>query len=408
MATFPVEVCALRVEQPIGVYYVAVLDADVLLQVAFSDTMSARMLEGEDVYVLSGTQRAVQPNRLQAIADYINREDAAFPNSIILAANYRQDTGLIEEEEAEEADEGHEPAQHSRRWTLEEHEAGYCTLRIPTPQKLAAIIDGQHRLFAYTKAHTPRLKMQLICSVFLDLPKPYQAQLFATINSTQKPVNKSLTYELFGYNVDEEAETYWSPDKLAVFLTRRLTVDQASPLLGRIVIAPERDDALMRLTSDSKWRVSTAVVVEGIMRLYTNNPKKDTASLLEGERKERAALEGVRRDRSPLRPLYLANQDAVLYTITVNFLKACQELFWSRARQGSFIIKTVGIQALFDILRKLAAQAQAERNISADYFHRKLGPAADIDFASDEFRNASGSGRSFIRRAIEQAAGIGS
>jgi hypothetical protein len=42
--------------------------------------------------------------------------------------------------------------------------------------------------------------MQLICSIFFELPKPYQAQLFATINSTQKPVDKSLTYELFGYN----------------------------------------------------------------------------------------------------------------------------------------------------------------------------------------------------------------
>ena len=46
--------------------------------------------------------------------------------------------------------------------------------------------------------------MELLCAIFVDLPKPFQAQLFATINSTQKPVNKSLTYEMFGYNVDDE------------------------------------------------------------------------------------------------------------------------------------------------------------------------------------------------------------
>ncbi len=408
MVTFPVEVRALKVEQPLGTYYVAVLQANVLLQVAFSDTMSATLRAGEQMYVLDGTQRVVQPNRLQAIADYINREDAAFPNSIILAANYRQDTGLIEGEEPDEdAAEALENASGGdRRWTVEEREDGTCILRIPTPDKLAAIIDGQHRLFAFTKAHATRLEMNLICSVFLDLPKPYQAQLFATINSTQKPVNKSLTYELFGYNVDEEKETYWSPDKLAVFLTRRLAVDDASPLYRRIVIAPQKDRALTQLTSGSMWRVSTAVVVEGIMRLYTGNPRKDTAYLLDGHRKERSALADLRKDRSPLRELYLSNQDAVLYTISVNYLKACNELFWKHATENSFILRTVGVQALFDVLRKLAARAHAERNISVDYFRGKLEPAADIDFASDAFRNASGSGRSVIRRAIEGAIGL--
>jgi DNA phosphorothioation-associated DGQHR protein 1 len=404
MATFPIQVDALRVEQPMGIYYVTVLEAEVLLQVAFSDTMTATMRDGDSMYVLQGTQRAVQPQRLQAIADFINREDAAFPNSIILAANYRPDNGLIEDEEPEEQEgAGGSPTRPSPRWAIDELGGSHCVLRIPTAQKLAAIIDGQHRLFAFTKAHTTRLKMPLICSVFLDLPKPYQAQLFATINSTQKPVNKSLTYELFGYNVDEEAETYWSPDKLAVFLTRRLAVDETSPLCGRIVVAPEKDDALARLTVDSKWKVSTAVVVEGIMRLYTNNPKKDTTNLLEeGQKKERAALGTLRTDRSPLRQLYLENQDAVLYAITVNFLRACDELFWSRAGEGSFITKTVGVQALFDVLRRMASRAQEGRNISVEYFRGKLSPASGIDFASDQFRNASGSGRSFIRRTIEE------
>jgi hypothetical protein len=46
--------------------------------------------------------------------------------------------------------------------------------------------------------------MSLVCSVYFDLPRPFQAQLFATINSTQKRVDRSLTYELFGYNIVEE------------------------------------------------------------------------------------------------------------------------------------------------------------------------------------------------------------
>lgn len=401
MLTFPIEVKALRVEQPIGVYYVAVLQARVLLEVAFSDVLSATLREGEDYYDLDGTQRQINPKRLQMIADYINRPDAAFPNSVIIAANFRKEDGLIEDDDLELEGEHFEAV--GRRWCVEDHDDGYSTLRIPTKEKLAAIIDGQHRLFAFVKADSRRLDMNLICSVFLDLPKPYQAQLFATINSTQKPVDKSLTYELFGYNVDEEDETFWSPDKLAVFLTRKLVTDEKSPLKGRIVIAPKKDEALARLAAGQSWKVSTAVVVEGIMRLITTNPKKDTANLLDIERKKRSALATLRRDKSPLRSVYLENQDVVLYTMTLNYLIACEEVFWSKAEAGSFITKTIGVQALFDILRGLAKEAYEARNISSKYFSDKLRPASNIDFSTEEFRNASGSGRSFIRHKIETA-----
>ena len=101
---FPIEVNALRVEQPIGVYYVAVLPARLLLEVAFSDALSASLIEGEENYEVDGAQRLVQPKRLDAIAGYINREDSGFPNSIILAANYRNADGLIEDDEENEED----------------------------------------------------------------------------------------------------------------------------------------------------------------------------------------------------------------------------------------------------------------------------------------------------------------
>ncbi|MFZ2856548.1 DNA phosphorothioation-associated DGQHR protein 1 [Acidovorax sp.] len=404
MITFPLEVRALRVEQPIGVYYVAILQARVLLEVAFSDVLSASLREGEDYYDLDGTQRLMNPKRLQMIADYINRPDAAFPNSIILAANFRKEDGLIEDDDFE-IDEGQHAAT-GRRWSVDEQDDGYCVLRIPTKEKLAAIIDGQHRLFAFVSARPQRLDMNLICSIFLDLPKPYQAQLFATINSTQKPVDKSLTYELFGYNIEEEDEKFWSPDKLAVFLTRKLGTDEKSPLKGRIVIAPKKDDALARMSAGAPWKVSTAVVVEGIMRLITSNPKKDTANLLDTERKKRSALASLRKDKSPLRAVYLENQDAVVYTMTLNYLIACEGVFWSKAGAGSFITKTVGVQALFDVLRGLAADAYEVRNISSKYFADKLAPAGDTDFSADAFRNASGSGRSLIRRTIEASIAV--
>ncbi|MGY6205336.1 DGQHR domain-containing protein [Paraburkholderia strydomiana] len=251
MLTFPFKAPAIRVQQPMGMFYVAVLPARLLLDVAYSDALSATSRVDDVGYDLTGTQRLPQPKRLQPIADYINRADAAFPNSIILAANFRQEDGLIED--GDSLDDDVRKESEDRQWTVEERNEGdCCTLTIPSGEKLAAIIDGQHRLFAFTAASTDHLDMSLVCSIYLDLPKPFQAQIFATINSTQKPVDKSLTYELFGYNLEEETEPYWSPDKLAVFLARRLGTDKVSPLKGRIVIAPKKDQILQRLGEGTK------------------------------------------------------------------------------------------------------------------------------------------------------------
>jgi len=396
---FPLTVPALYVRQAeLGPFYALTLPARVLLEVCYSDVLSASFQEGTGSYKLEGTQRLVSETRLRQIRDYINRADASFPNAIILAANFRQEDGLLEEDP--------EDGSPSSRWTATEVEGDLCSVTIPSAKKLAAVIDGQHRLFGFVDAKPEKLTMNLLCSVFLDLPKPFQAQLFATINSTQKRVDKSLTYELFGYNIDDEAENLWTPDKLAVFLCRRLSTDPKSALSGKITIAPRRDRTLERMNDDAEWQVSTAVIVEGIMRLFTSNPKKDTALMLTPSRKKRGDLRELRRDNSPLRETYLTGQDAIIYTMVLNFVSACEKQFWQPAGSGSFIKKTVGVQALFDILRRLAAEALSNKDISEDYFSELLAPAAKIDFSSTEFRNASGSGRSYIRRAVEAAMGL--
>ncbi|OUC13405.1 MAG: DNA phosphorothioation-associated DGQHR protein 1, partial [Alkalinema sp. CACIAM 70d] len=367
MIDFPYKTRALRIEQPLGVYYVAVLPAELLLQVAYSDVMSATLRQDDQGYDLSGTQRPQQQKRLKEIAHYIGRSDAAFPNTIILAANFQMETGLIEDDEEPSDDSVNlanqqDPAVHDKRWSISEENNGCFSVTIPTREKLAAIIDGQHRLFAYTEVtDKAKLGMPLICSIFLDLPKPYQAQLFATINSTQKPVDKSLTYDLFGYNISDEPPEYWTPDKLAVFLTRKLGVDPQSPLKGRIIVAPQRDAGLKNLAKQD-WRISTAVVVGGVVRLISTNPKRDTNILrnandgLSLEKQPRSILIQAIRDKSPLRSSYTEINDNLIYTLVLNYLIACHDVFWTPAKDDSFILKTVGVQALFDILRKLAKQ----------------------------------------------------
>ena len=111
-------------------------------------------------------------------------------------------------------------------------------------------------------------------------------------------------------------------------------------------------------------------------------------------------------DRSPLRDTYVKGNDALLYKTVLNYVKACDDVFWNDIQAGSFIVRTVGVQAVFDILRKLARQAYLDRDISVGYFTEKIGAARDIDFSDDSFKNASGSGRTFIRKTIEDKIGL--
>ncbi|AXS40167.1 DNA phosphorothioation-associated DGQHR protein 1 [Breoghania sp. L-A4] len=406
--SFPYETHALRVDQRLGTFFVVALPAELLLQVAASDRMRATMKQDGSGYTLEGTQRLIQDKRLNEIASYINRVDSAFPNSIIVAANYDIDTGFDQGElEYMSSDEEGVPLVRSDVWSITESKDGCHKLTIPSSKKLAAIIDGQHRLFSFARAEADAMdSMTLLCSVFLDLPKALQAQVFATINSTQKRVDRSLTYELFGYNVSDEAEEYWTPDKLAVFFTRKLGTDSDSPLQGRIMVAPKRDVALEKLAAEANWRVSTAVIVDGILRLFSSNPKRDANLMRKDEARPRRGLKDGPNDRSPLREVFIEGNDALIYKMVLNYLKASEDVFWKNASEESFIFRTIGVQAIFDILRKVAGQSLEAKDISVGFFTALLEGARPIDFATERFRNPSGSGRTVIRRAIEEAIGI--
>ena len=392
-----------------GIFFVVVLPAELLLRVGFSDTMRAKLNEDGIGYTLDGAQRLIKDKRLTEIANYIQRVDAVFPNSIIVAANHDSRLGYNQGEaetiESEQTDEGGVDGVdvESKVWTIKQTEEGDYYLNIPSDAQTAAIIDGQHRLFSFAKVDSETLSsMRLLCSIFLDLPKALQAQIFATINSTQKRVDRSLTFELFGYNVNDEKEEYWTPDKLAVFLTRKLGTDENSCLRGHIFVAPKLDEELKKLASQNTWTVSTAVVVDGILRLISSNPKRDSNIMKSDIALSRSHLKTGPKDNTPLRDVFIDRNDTLLYTMVCNYLSACDQVFWQNSSNDSFIKRTVGVQALFDILRQISTQSLNDKNIGISYFIKKLGKAGAIDFSDELFKVPAGKGRSKIRKAIEE------
>jgi len=390
---YPFSCSGLLLSQPFGEFFIAPIPARILLDVAYGDRLKAERQVGGS-YELFGSQRKKSDPRLREIGQFIDSQTASFPNSIILAANYKEDDGLIEEQEGQ-------------KWSLAP-DAEYRTgmLTIPTKTKLAPIIDGQHRLFGFNYVKDKsRLEMVLLCAIFFDLPKPYQAFLFATINANQRPVSKSLTYELFGYNVQDESPDKWTPEKFAVFLTRKLGSDADSPFQNHITIAAENDFAprMADVRRQHGWAVSTATVVEGILRLISSNPKRDAYSMGGSstyEGKSRSILNIQTGDRSPLRQLYILMSDDLIYTGVRNFFTAVNLTLWEDASASSLIRKTVGVQALFDLARKIMGERVSKRDFRTPQFQEILAPARGLDFA-DPFFQTSGTGRQRIRNMLE-------
>lgn len=104
------------------------------------------------------------------------------------------------------------------------------------------------------------------------------------------------------------------------------------------------------------------------------------------------------KDPSPLRDLFLNLYDQTIYDIILNYFSVVDNLYWRNAPKNSYIFKTVGIQALFDVLKGILKNEIISNN-SKIYFNEYLDKTSIIDF-SDKFFQSSGIGRSRIRNTI--------
>lgn len=379
-----------------GEFYLVALPAKLLLDVCISEPAK---LTADGRY--KGGQRRLDPRRVKSISRYLQSEDAILPGTIIIAANCTKDSDDVIDVEGPDAD---------KRWGIEVTN-DISFLKIPSLARVAKIVDGQHRLAGFETLGEELKDIFLPCAVFLDLPMPHQAFIFATINFNQKPVNKSLTYELFGYNLDEESESEWAPDKLAVSFARQLNIDEKSPFKDHIKVAVQDDrvlDALV-LARKKEWAISTATIVEGIISLMSNNSQEDRDKLKSSFKlfRSRSNLEQGK-NPPPLRNWFIkGDRDIVIYKTVRNYFNAVVAVFWSKISPNSrnAIRKTAGIQALFRVLKILLPPQVKAEDVRQEIWEKLLLPAQKIDFSVSPFTESSGKGRAYIQDAILVAIG---
>lgn len=377
------EVKAIKVVQPLGEFYIAKINAGDLLKVSTS-AVARYDKEGN----LTGNQRPLDPKRLKAIANFIMSDEMSFPTSILVAANIDENGRIIED--------------MNSRWCVKATTI-QDVFDITIPNKVSSlIIDGQHRLNAFNYSEEEYKEIELVCSIFLDLPNPYQAYLFATINGNQKRVDKSLALELFGFDVDNEPQNTWSPEKLSVFLTRKFNFSSNSPLYQRIKLAPLFSE-LDAIVDKNKWLLSTAAMVEGIMSLISSNPQRDRDLLAMKKtsvwsNKTRYTLDN--NGKPVLRDLYINSQDNELYSILEKYFYSVKTVLWDNATDNSVILKTIGISVLFDILKSILEKDGAQE--SYDSYINKL---KDVNYTSSYFA-LSGGGKTKLRRVLRYKLGF--
>lgn len=377
------KISAIKVTQPLGEFYIAKIKAGELLKISTS-SVARYDKDGK----LKGNQRPLDTKRLKAIAQFIMSDEMSFPTSILVAANINDKGVIIEDEE--------------NRWSVEKTNLPDIYNLVIPDNISSLIIDGQHRLNAFNYADSACQEIELVCSIFIDLPNPYQAYLFATINGNQKRVDKSLALELFGYDVENEPQNTWSPEKLAVYLTRKFNFSKNSPLFQKIKLAPLYSD-IDELVDKNQWLLSTAAMVEGIMSLISTNPQRDRDFLamkknnMWGDKTRRSLINN---DKPVLRYLYLNSKDNELYSILEKYFWSVKTILWDNATENSVILKTIGISVLFDILKNII-----EKYGIQDSYDSYINKIRDINYSSNYFA-LSGGGKTKLKRILKYKLGF--
>jgi DGQHR domain-containing protein len=212
-----IRVPALRSKMGGYVCYTFAVSPSYLLKVAYV-SHRARGQESD----ITTYQRMLSRSRLRNIAQYISEPDSVFPTNIVLNLEKGRKGTRIEFARAKQQ----EDAQGAT--------FGWLTLR-PT-YRSAWVIDGQHRLYAYS-GHPLSDKSGLSVLAFEGLPGHVQQKLFIDINAEQKRVKKSLLQELYA-DLHRTSDDPAKRTRAYISETiQRLNSDAASSFFDRILLA---------------------------------------------------------------------------------------------------------------------------------------------------------------------------
>lgn len=208
-----VRVPALQTKMGKNVCYTFSIRPEYLLKIGYVAHRAKGKAIDVDMY-----QRMISKGRLRKIAEYIT-EGGTFPTNIVIN---------IREKKYAEFQRGEQKG--------DEAGARFGWLILRSAYGCAWIIDGQHRLFAYS-GHDRSDKAHLNVLAYEALSSSEQAQMFVDINSEQRKVKRSLLVELdadLKWNAEEEE------DRIQAIISKAglaIDGDLDSPLRDKILLS---------------------------------------------------------------------------------------------------------------------------------------------------------------------------
>lgn len=324
---------AMKVEQPIGTFYVSKISANTLADMAKADIR--RIRSSEDYYF--GVQRKLDASRVAKIRDYLNTHDATFPNSIIvnLKSNFLSNDNIKEDE-----------------------------ISIFVRPDTFTIIDGQHRLAGFID--NPKDNFDLIITIFIDLEDEQQARVFTTINSEHRRVSPSLSYDLEHYSQIR------TPRKVAHNIAVTFNADNGSPWFNKIKMLGYKD----KLSSDGI--ITQAAFVKPILNFIYNDEdyysiREELSDLQFRGLNQILELDKYNSSKYPLWNFYATDNEKAMYKILFNYFSACKKTFKNQWGSHQYILtKTVGYYAMMKLFADLYLKGYKHNDLTYDFFYGNL------------------------------------
>ncbi len=228
-------------------FYTLAMPSDLLGETCTVDTREENPADG--------FQRALDSNRAQEIADYIDAGFGTIPCSIVLSA------------------------QGSAKM---DYDSRTQTLRIKKARGAFLILDGQHRVFGFRLAKT---KIRVPVAIYNGLTKSEEARLFIDINTKQRPVPNELLLD-----IKRMADTETDLEALFHDVFDLFSEESKSPLRGLMSSSTRSAGKISRVTFNAALKPiwlflgdadaeDVFEALSGYLRVWVDHLKKNDVSI---------------------------------------------------------------------------------------------------------------------------------
>ena len=306
----------IKVDQPIGRFYLASLPATVLVSIT---TVDPRDLDND-----TGVQRPEKNKRIKEISEYCSDPDATFPTSIVVSvySEKMQYCSVIEEKNI---------------------------IAIDESQIIGQVLDGQHRLKGLAQSNNIE-NFEIPVVFMFNLSQKENAYVFSIINSKQTKVNPSHIVDLLSFT------DVRSPQKTAHEVAKALNAMPESPFYMRLKMlgynAPGQDATLSQGTFAAQ-----------LIPLISRNPDDDARKIKRNEVLEEDSSR-------PLREYFIDGKDEIILKLMLNCFNAVRKVFPDEYlnAKGNVLWKTTGFSAIMKSFPELYREGEKRHDLTEDFF----------------------------------------